>query len=130
MKYTTNTPMGNKIHQQWSCTHVTLQLYEGLRNYLPKEDAAAVLVAHQVCFPRSSPAGVERVVYLARKLLPKEQIGFHNIEEYYPHVRREVICTMVEQEKGYALLLAGALELAANDAAQLAHQGILTRQAP
>ena len=117
----------NYFPEQRICAHTTLRFYSQLGLYLSKEDAAAVVEAHQVCFPRSSPSGVERVISLAQKLLPKEQVGFHNIDEYYASVRSETIRIMIEQKRGYAILLAGAVEHAAHDVAKMAHQSFTVR---
>ncbi len=117
----------NYIPEQKTCTHTTLKLYSQLGTYLSKEDAAVVVEAHQVFFPHSSPTGVERVISLAQKLLPKEQVRFHNIGEHYAHVRSETMRSMIKQEKGYAFLLAGALELAVYDVAKMAHQSLAVR---
>ena len=117
----------NYIPEQRNYALTTLRLYSQLGIYLSKEDAAAVVEAHQVLFPHSSPTGVERVISLAQKLLPKEQVGFHNIDEYYASVRSETIRIMIEQKRGYAILLAGAVEHAAHDVAKMAHQSFTVR---
>ena len=117
----------NYIPEQRNYALTTLRLYSQLGIYLSKEDAAAVVEAHQVLFPHSSPTGVERVISLAQKLLPKEQVRFHNIGEHYAYIRSETMRSMIKQERGYAFLLAGALDLAVQDVAKMAHQSFTVR---
>ena len=45
----------NYFPEQRICAHTTLRFYSQLGLYLSKEDAAAVVEAHQVLFPHSSP---------------------------------------------------------------------------
>ncbi len=85
-----------------------LEHYNETLKHLDSESIRTVVLAHQVFFPHSSATGFDTLAGIIRK--NHRDVMFQDFQNYHGNVCRDFASRLIENNNGFALLIAGTLE--------------------